>query len=129
MGEPASGERTRRMKRSALLRKTPLRRGKPLRKAGKRVNAWKAMVRKLKPAFFEALIVTCEIKLLGCWGAHGLGFAHSLKRRNIPPGSPLLAEVVLGCNHCHGIIELLPENEMATVVRGIIATREVQIVL
>lgn len=123
------------MKRTPLRRKTSLARGTkrlqqrtPMKKVGKRTLTWQALWRKLKPAFVLAGITTCEIRYRGCWFDQGLTPAHSLKRRNATTPE-LLAEVVIGCLHCHRIAELLKEAEMAAVVRGIIAARKVPVVV
>lgn len=95
--------------------------------AGKKTKAWDAARAKLKTAFKRAGITTCELAHPGCWRDNALGFAHSRKRRNIPPGSPLLFEVALACNACHDRIEILPEEEMREVVRGVIKARRVAV--
>jgi hypothetical protein len=127
------------MKRTPLKRKTPLRaRHKPrhappdpkkvrtyrgINKKGKRVKEWDAVRAELKQECIILRITRCELRLSGCNGDWALGFAHSLKRRNIPPGSPLLREACLACNHCHDIIERLPERFMGVFVRTALEMR------
>jgi hypothetical protein len=96
-------------------------------KPGKKTRAWDAVRAKLKVAFADAGITSCELGLAGCWRDNALGFAHSLKRRNIPRNSPLLEECILACNTCHDKIELLQEVAMAEVVRGTIKARRVAV--
>ncbi len=124
------------MKRTPLRRKTPLARGTsslkrtPMKRVGKRTLAWDSMRRKLKVAFQRAGITTCELQMDGlCWWNDGLGFAHSRKRRNIPPGSPLLAECALACNYCHDIAEKMPESEMRSLILVVISERKVPVVV
>lgn len=93
-----------------------------MKKVGKRMIAWRDAKILLNPAFERAGIETCEIRYRGCTHWHQ-GYAHSLKRRNIPRGSALLFEVIKSCNFCHGIIEDLGEKRMSGIVRAIIANR------
>jgi hypothetical protein len=116
------------MKRSAFKRKP----GKPMKRtaikrAGKKTNEWERVRGLMKAEFKRAGITVCEIAGRGCWRDNGLGFAHSLKRRNIPNGSPLLEEAVLACNVCHDVIEGFKEGAMATLVRALIAQRPVEV--
>lgn len=134
---------------SGLKRFTPLKRNSPLKRyqwnrtkrpkdrnwskgqkfttlgRGKKTKEWEDKVRpNLKVVFAAAGITTCELGIAGCWRDNALGFAHSLKRRNIPRNNKaLLTEVALLCSVCHDKIERLPEAEMAVVIRGIIADR------
>ncbi len=62
------------MKRSGpIKRKQPMARGSsslkrtPMKRVGKRMLAWAAVWRKLKPAFEKAGIKSCEIRYPGCW--------------------------------------------------------------
>lgn len=48
--------------------------------------------------------------------------AHALKRRHCVTVE-LLSEVIIACAPCHAEIEILPETEMAKIVRGIIDAR------
>ena len=94
---------------------------KRLPRRGKKTKAWDRARAKIKPVFEAMGITRCEVRFPGCWGGEGLGFAHSLKRRNIHGDE--MAEVVLACNCCHDILESLSEGEMARIVRGIIQAR------
>ncbi len=119
---------------STLKRKTPMRKTafkrkefipgqkvKPALGKGKKTKAWEKTRSSLKERFKRAGITVCELVLPGCWRDNGLGFAHSLKRRNIKDDQ--LEEVVLACNSCHDVIEVKPESEMAEIVRAIIGRR------
>jgi hypothetical protein len=124
-----------------MLRRTPLKRNplqialwrrrtaKPLPKVGKVGKIWAQIRPELKRAFQKANITKCELKLDGCWHTAALGFAHTLKRRNIPHGSPLLGEVVLACVVCHEIVEAMGEEKMCAKLREVIAARETPVVL
>lgn len=129
---------------STLNRKTPLRAKKPwrwqpkpgkerntaktpknpvrMKRAGKRTKEWEATRAKLKVRFERVGITVCELGYPGCWRDNGLTFAHSKKRRNIGPGE--LEEACLACIVCHDAIEILPEEEMTTIVRGVISRRK-----
>lgn len=48
--------------------------------------------------------------------------AHSKKRRNITTPEEL-REVIIGCVHCHSLIELMPEIQMTEIVRNTISNR------
>lgn len=127
------------MKRTPLRRKTPLRRSaalkadpakiaewkrrtaKELPKLGKRGKAWSAARAQAKVQFQAAAITECEARKEGCWRNNGLGFAHLKKRRNLVQGE--LQIVVLLCNPCHDIFELLPEAEMGRQLQEIINAR------
>lgn len=91
----------------------------PLRRVGKKTREWDKARAELKVKCIREGRTHCELRYPGCWGeAHG--FCHSLKRRNIT--SPeLLREAILGCNSCHQRLELLPESEMARIVREILS--------
>ena len=95
----------------------------PLKKRGKKVNEWEKVRRGLVKAFDRAGITRCELRYAGCWFNNALGFAHSLKRRNITTPEQM-TECCLCCNICHDQIELLPENEMTFVVQEIIRNRK-----
>ncbi len=133
------------MKRTPLKRKTPMKRGlfvpkklgfsptrreektkpkprKPLNKVGKKTKEWIAVRRELKATFKRAGITTCELRLPGCWTDNALGFAHTLKRRNIRTPEEF-REVALACNVCHDVIESGSPEEMAATVRLVIASR------
>lgn len=91
-------------------------------KRGKKTREWEKVRAKLKTAFEEAGITRCEIGCTGCWRDDGLGFAHSLKRRDIKTMEQML-ECALACNACHDVIEAMPHARMADVVRSVIARR------
>lgn len=115
------------MKRThPLLRKTSMPR------TGRSVNEWTAARKVLKTAFEKSEITHCEV----CGSRFSLSFAHSLPRRMIPRGSPLLYEVILACTvtavyrpGCHADIDLLGHEGQAKAVRDIIAKRETAVVL
>lgn len=98
----------------------------PLRKVSAK-NWWIPLRRKLKVAFERASITTCELGYTGCWNDNALGFAHSLKRRNIATLEQR-AEVILACNHCHDILKLSPENEMRYLVCRTIQKRVTSVI-
>lgn len=105
-----------------MKRSQPMKRGGRLKPKGKKGTAWDAVRAELKIKFEERGVTFCELRLPGrCWYDNALGFAHSLKRRNIV-GDQIM-EVCLSCNPCHDIIESKPEAEMAAIVRAIIAKR------
>lgn len=126
------------LKRSPLARKTPLRRTgfkrqqstplkrTPMKRVGKKTREWDTVRADLKKRFAAAGITECELKRPGCWRNNGLGFAHSLKRRNIT-NPENLREVVLACNVCHDQIEALPELDMMGVVVTVIRARKVAV--
>lgn len=88
---------------------------------GKKTQEW-TVERKELIEEFEALgINSCELKLEGCWGKQGLGFAHRNKRRNLTRED--LGQVVLLCNSCHGEIELLNNVRMMKIIDKIIKDR------
>lgn len=89
---------------------------------GKKTREWESVRAKLKVRFERAGITTCEVRAEGCWRDDGLGFMHTLKRRNIVTPQQL-EEVALGCNHCHDIFELMPEAIMGDRIRAIISNR------
>lgn len=128
---------------STLKRRTPLRAKTPLaksgseklpnkfrsfKKKGKKTLAWEAARKRLKVAFKQAGITTCELNMAEkCWRDNGLGFAHTLKRRNITTEEGLL-RVCLACNPCHDEIEALGQFKMAEIVGRVILTRPVPVV-
>jgi hypothetical protein len=112
-----------RVRMSAIKRISKLRRT-PLRQSGKKTRAWAKARKRLKPVFDQKGITTCEAQLEGCLGDDGLGFAHLLKRRNLPDedlGDP--DKVVLLCNYCHWAVEKRGEERMKTALERIISTR------
>lgn len=73
-----------------------------------RVKEWTIARAKLKPIYEKKGITTCEIRLIGCKINNFLGFAHRHKRRWYYSQPELLGafnQTLLGCNHCHDIIE------------------------
>ncbi len=116
------------LRRKSLTQKVNEKPRARLKQLGKKGTAWARERAKLKVAFERAGITTCEAQGLGCWRDNGLGFAHTLKRRNATTPEQL-REVVLACNHCHDALELLPEHLMAVAIRGIIAARPRPVVL
>lgn len=128
------------MKRSSLIRKTPLRskkglnqsgkslqylkRRKPMKKRGKLTVLWGNIRKALKPRFQAAGITSCEIKFSQCWRDYTLGFLHLKKRRNCNEAD--LWKTVLGCGSCHTAVEGMGEKNMGEFLQGIINAREVQ---
>lgn len=106
------------------LHKQPKPPRKPMKRRGKKTEAWEKVRRALKPRFEKVGITQCEIRIAGCWMDNGLGFAHAKKRRNLGPGE--LSIVALSCNHCHDIIEALPEEDMGRIVMQKIKERKSQ---
>lgn len=100
-------------------------------KAGKKTLEWEKVRRtELIPQFEEWGITTCEIKIEGvCWNNNALGFAHTLKRRDITTPEQL-RRVVLACNPCHDIVEHRCQEyfgvSMETYLEGIIKRRHEQ---
>ncbi len=88
-----------------------------MNRAGKKTKAWDACRARLKREFMKMGITRCEM----CNNDNFLSFAHSKKRRHIVGDE--LSEVALLCIPCHSGVELLPEAEMTTLIRNIIATR------
>lgn len=109
------------MNRQLIQRKTPMKRGKPLRRVSKN-NWWERLRPKLKIEFARAFITRCEI----CGTDNMLGFAHSKKRRCIATREQQ-QEVILICHPDHDRIEVMHHAMMAGVVRGIIANRETRV--
>jgi len=74
---------------------------------------------------FERVGITeCEARLAPCWRNNALGFAHAKKRRKLTKEE--LKKVILICNPCHSIIEVLPAEDMEAFVDKVIANRKVQ---
>lgn len=87
---------------------------------------WPRLRAKLKKRFEAANVVTCELRLTGCWFNNALSFAHSRKRRHIST-TQLLEEVILACTPCHQRIEILGEERMHEIVIEVIEKRNEQI--
>lgn len=92
-----------------------------IRHAGKKVRAWSKARRALKVEFMAMGIVSCELRYEGCFVTDGLGFAHHSKRRKFKPED--MTTVILVCNFCHQIIEVLPPLDMFCLVNETIAGR------
>lgn len=108
-----------------LTRKTPLKRSGKLG-PGKKTKEWDRVRAGLKVKFQRAGITECEAKFPGCWCDNALGFAHTLKRRNITTPS-LLEEVAILCNACHDVCEKWPEIRMTEFIRGLISQRRIPV--
>lgn len=113
---------------SAFLKDTfqwkPAKPRKRLPARGKKMTEWdRIRIEELKPAFEAAGITTCELCYPGCFRDNHLGFAHSLKRRNIQTPAQM-KEVILACNPCHDVIEGMGEEEMNKVVLKVISNRK-----
>lgn len=106
------------MNRQPIQRKTPMKRGKPLRRVSKN-NWWERLRPKLKVEFVRSGIVRCEV----CGGEFSLGFAHAEKRRFITTRQQQ-QEVALLCHDHHGILERMKHALMAAHIRIIIDNRE-----
>jgi hypothetical protein len=91
----------------------------PLRRKGKKTLAWDSTRRKLKPLFEAASITRCEV----CGTDDGLGFAHSLPRRDIKTKEDM-EEVALLCFPDHGAIDDKGHEFQFDTIRYIIANRE-----
>ena len=117
-----------------MLRRTPLKSKKGierararlrrslLRRAGKKGKRWTKVRAELKREFLAMGVTACEGRWEGCMGDDGLTFAHSLKRRHITTDAQM-REVVCLCVICHDRIEVMGEERMSGIVRGIIAAR------
>lgn len=75
----------------------------------KLTNAQQEVRRKnLKIEYQEKGIITCELKLAGCWKDNALSFAHKDKRWKYirrPLELWTFKETILACVPCHQIIE------------------------
>lgn len=91
----------------------------PLKKLGKKGNAWAKARAELKKEFMAMGVTRCELMREGCTGDYGMGFAHTRKRRNVID----LKRVVLACNSCHDKVEILPELVMEEQLEVIINNR------
>lgn len=93
------------------MRRSPMKRGKPMRTIGKKGKAWIDARAELKIEFeFTYGITTCELHYEGCWIDNALGFAHAAKRRKL--SNEDLKHVILCCNPCHDQIEFLSPEKM-----------------
>lgn len=105
------------------LKADPARARKPAFKKGPKTKEWDADRAKLKKVFVRAGITRCELEYSKCQGDSFLGFCHSKKRRNVVTKDDR-EEVVLGCQNCHDVIEVLDHTSMEIVVRSAIDSRE-----
>jgi hypothetical protein len=110
-----------------MKRSTPLKRKTAMPRTGRAVNEWAAARKVLKAAFEKSEITHCE----RCGSRYALSFAHSLPRRDIPRGSPLLYECALLCTvtsdyrpGCHNDIDLLGHEGQASLTIGERTTRQ-----
>lgn len=94
----------------------------PRLRAGRRMNEWSNVRRKLSTDFASRGITSCELGYEGCWREKALGWAHGRKRRHLE-GDELTSLVILACNPCHDKIERLLEAEMCVIVKDVIANR------
>lgn len=100
---------------------------KPLKKTGKRTEAWLVGQPKLKELFKEKGIVSCEIVLSGCKGAYLWGFAHVQRRGRydlIELTDP--HHVVFACQACHSFVDdasKMPKEKAEKLLAGIVASR------
>lgn len=97
---------------------------KPLKRAGKKTDAWERTRKQLIPRFAAAGIMTCELGYIGCFKDNFLSFAHSMKRRRITSQEEL-EECILACTSCHQIAE--NRRDMTEIIRGVIARRKVKV--
>ena len=65
---------------------------------------WIRQRRKLKVEYERKGIMTCEVRLPGCWYNNALSFAHRYKR-NDPRCEHTFRGTVLACIPCHNKIE------------------------
>lgn len=90
-----------------------------MKRIGKKTKAWDSVRRRLKIVFEAASITRCEV----CGTDNGLGFAHSLPRRNIRT-KEAMEEVALLCFIDHDRIDSSGHIKQYTKIREIIAARE-----
>lgn len=95
-------------------------------KPGKKTKLRHQANREMKKECIRLGIFRCEVGKDGCHGTPD-GFAHSRKGRNMTTLEHYM-EACLACNHCHEIIELLPEQEMGDLVRSILGDRAASII-
>jgi hypothetical protein len=96
-----------------------------LQKVGPKTAEWERVRRWLKIQFEKVGIRTCQLRLAGCSFDNYLGFAHPAKRRNLLEGEIYI--VALLCNHCHGVIEVGPPEEMRRIVEKLFGLTGIQI--
>lgn len=95
---------------------------KRMRAVGKKGRQW-ANVRRneLKPAFEAMGVTSCELRYENCANDDYLGFAHAAKRRKLSVDD--LNHVILACNFCHDLLEVMPPEEMQRIVDETIHNR------
>lgn len=98
----------------------------PLRRAGKKGNAWKTTRRQLKKESAAMGITRCELNYPNCTGDDQLGFAHGRKRTRLK-GNELHDLCCLICNNCHSRIEFSGPEAMLAVVESVISERDIRI--
>lgn len=88
-----------------------------------KVATWTKARGELVKEFAKMGITSCEIKLGRCTGNQFLGFAHTVKRRDVTD----LKRVVLACTNCHSMVEYAPyrwvKMGMEEFLEGIIKSR------
>lgn len=129
-----------------LQRKTLKKKKKIVRK--KREETWLDVKREIRPKFFEAGILDCELynvveftqaveeqlgKKQDCKIYLFLTFAHSLRRTVIKKykgeeRARLLREVIKACSSCHQLLDSLDHDTTTKIVRNIINKRRTPIV-
>lgn len=73
-----------------------------------KIKEWDIARKKLKEIYEEKGIMTCELRLNGCWVNNALSFAHKKKRIEYYSKPELLGsfeETLLACIPCHQKIE------------------------
>lgn len=92
-----------------------------IKRRGKKTAEWDRVRAEIKKKFEAHGVTTCELRGSQCWNRGWLSFAHSKKRR-LMQGTDIW-EVALLCTVCHQNIEAKSHEEMARIVREIIANR------
>ncbi len=72
----------------------------PLKRIGKKTQAWLDAKKSLKEEFEKRGITSCEAQLPGCSGSYGLTYAHRYKRSD-PRCEHIFEKVALFCLSCH----------------------------
>lgn len=101
------------------MKRSPMNRGKGMKRAGKKTLAWDYVRQWLKIQFKAKGIITCQLKFAGCWFDNALSFCHAAKRRKLTPRD--LYIVCLGCTPCHDQLEVMPPEDMKRIVEGLFA--------
>lgn len=108
----------------SLTRRIPMVRRKPMKRVGKRTIAWTKARARLKVAFAEADITSCEV----C-GRFALSFAHSLPRRMITTDREMYEVALLCSTVCHFDCDSHGHAHMAKFVTDIISNRPNPVIL